>query len=390
MTARQRMLTAYRNQQPDSVPVSPELWDATAIAVSGRPFYELMGPLAEVPWWQTHLAAFVYFGADAWIVPAPGETQRQKEIRSVRSHFLDDETVQSDITWRTPRGNLHAVARTTSTYADWLFRHPVVDFPADMEIYADYFFTDPEDYDLSEINQAIAGVGEKGLVTPMVGELFSSFLGGVREGGMAQTIYDLYDHPKYCRRLQARFIEHISRTTRAILEQTKAQAIFVNSNYSGPPIVSPALYREWDKPVLAAVAQVCRQYNVPLHLHQHGRVLPILDDLIEAGVSIVCPLLPPPQGDVADLAEVKRRYGSRIALKGFVDPIEVLLKKTPREVQQAVRQAIAAAGPGGGYILSTADSTVIRTPFENIHAFVEAGRKYGRYPLSADYGTVSS
>jgi uroporphyrinogen decarboxylase len=163
------------------------------------------------------------------------------------------------------------------------------------------------------------------------------------------------------------------------LERTAAQAIFINSGYAGPPLVSPQMYREWDKPVLAAVAEVCRRHDVPLHLHQHGQVVVLMEDLIEAGVSIVCPLLPPPQGDVADLAEVKRRYGGRIALKGNVDPF-LLLHGTPEEVEQAVRQTLQAAAPGGGFILGTADSTLAGTPFENIRAFVAAGKRYGAYP----------
>ena len=128
--------------------------------------------------------------------------------------------------------------------------------------------------------------------------------------------------------------------------------------------MSPAVYREWDKPVLAAVSAVCRQHDVPLHLHQHGYTAMLMDDLIEAGVDIVCPLLPPPQGDISDLADVKRRFASRIALKGHVDPIAVLLRQTPREVEAEVVRCINAAAPGGGYILGTADSTVLGTPFE--------------------------
>jgi len=384
MTPRARMLTAYRGGQADAVPVSPELWDATAIAVNGAPFYQLMGPFAERPWWKTHLECFEYFRADAWIVPALGSTERQQSMRTVQSYFLDREktTVESRITYRTPRGTLHGIARTTEAYADWLLKHPVERFPQDMQSYEDYFFDDPATYDPSEIHESLAGVGETGLVTPMVGELFTSFLGAVREGGIAQTMLDLSDHPDYARRLRDRYVAHLTELARFILESTGAQAIFVNSNYSGPPIVSPALYREWDKPVLAAVAAVCHQYDVPLHLHQHGYTAILMEDLIDASVDLVCPLLAPPQGDVIDLAELKQRYGTQIALKGHVDPIAVLLHQTPREVEAEVQRCIRAAAPGGGYILGTADSTVLETPFENIHAFVEAGRRYGRYPLA--------
>ena len=81
MTPRLRMLTAYKGGQADSVPVSPEFWDATSIAVNGAPFYQLMGPFAERPWWKTHLECFEYFHADAWIVPARGPTERQQGMR---------------------------------------------------------------------------------------------------------------------------------------------------------------------------------------------------------------------------------------------------------------------------------------------------------------------
>jgi uroporphyrinogen decarboxylase len=379
MTPRERMLTAYRRGMPDRVPVSPELWDATAIAVRGRPWHELVGPFAQVPWWHTHLHAFEYFDCDAWIVVGPGESPQQKEMHRTRSRFVDRETIETAITYRTPHGALAATARTTNVYADWLIEHPVKRFPQDMEAYASYYLTDPATYDLQEIGESLAGVGEKGLVTPLVGELFTSFLGTVREGGMVQTLYDIQDHPDYIKRLQSRYIEDIAERTRLILENTAAQAIFVNSNYSGPPIVSPRIYREWDKPVLQAVAAVCRRYDVPLHLHQHGHLLAVIEDIIEAGVSLVCPLLPPPQGDVRDLAEVKRRFGERIALKGNVDPIRVLLEGTLADVRSAVRDCLQAAAVGGSYILGTADSTVIGTPFENIHAFVETGKKYGQY-----------
>lgn len=378
MPPRERMLAAYRNEQPDRVPVSPEIWDATAIELSGRPFHELVGPFAQIPWWQTHLKAFEYFGCDAWIIAGAGPCRKEMSVSS--SRFLDDETIETKIEYRTSFGKLHATARTTRDYAGWLVEHPVKEFAADMPAYEECFFRDPQTSDLSEIRNVLEGVGEKGLVTPYVGELFTSFLGSVREGGMVAAIYDLMDHEKYCERLQEKYVEHLVRLSEHILQNTNTQAIFLNSNYSGPPIISPALYRRWDKPVLKAVAGVCKRRGVPLHLHQHGYLLAVIDDIVDAGVSIVCPLLPPPQGDVDDLAAVKRRYGDRIALKGNVDPFEILLKGTPSDVEREVQRCIMAAAKGGGFILGTADSTIKGTPFENIHAFVEAGRRYGKYP----------
>ncbi len=103
-----------------------------------------------------------------------------------------------------------------------------------------------------------------------------------------------------------------------------------------------------------------------------------MEDTIISGVSIVCPLLPPPQGDVRDLGVAKRQYAGRIALKGNVNPLGALLRGTPKDVEEEVRTCILAAASGGVYVMGTADSTVIGTPFENILAFVQAGRRYGR------------
>jgi uroporphyrinogen decarboxylase len=381
MTSRERMLAAYMHQVPDSVPVSPEIWDATAIAVSGRPWYEVVGPFAKVPWWQTHLRAFEYFGCDAWIVAAAGWPQRGTRVSKSRFLGTDKENIETERTYRTDKGELHERIITCAS-SSAPTEYPVKRFPDDMEIYENYYFGDlakGADFNPAGVNSIIAGVGEKGLVTTMVGPLFVSFLCSVRQGGIIQTIYDLCDHEDYCRRLQRKYIEYISEFTRVVLEKTRTQAVFINSDWSSPPMVSPEIYRQWDKPVLAAVAGICRKRGIPVHLHQHGRILPIIDDIIEAGISIVCPLFGPPQGDVVDLAEFKRHYGNRIALKGNIDPFEILLKGTQRDIEKAVKQCLQAAAPGGGYVLGTADSTVIGTPFENFFTFVEAGRKYGKY-----------
>lgn len=377
MTPRERMLTAYRHGTPDCVPVSPEIWIDTILEVSGRSFLELYGPTADKPGWLSMLETFEYFGADAWIIAGVGESDGQRAMRVSEVRIVDDETIETRTRYHTPHGDVSEVIRATPVYPGGFVEHPIKRFPRDMDAWADYFFADPDTADLGDLNRVLAGVGERGLVTTGVATLFTSFLGALRDGGMVQTIYDLLDESEYCARLHARYIAHSVARTRRVLEQTATCAVFVNSGFSGLPIINTALFRQWELPLLAAVAAVCREFNVPVHLHQHGHVLPLLDDLIAAGVNIVCPLFPPPQGDVHDLADVKQRFGSRIALKGNVDP-QVLLQGSAVVVDRAVAGCIRDAAPGGGYILGTADGIYAGTPLHNIHAFVEAGRRYGR------------
>jgi uroporphyrinogen decarboxylase len=52
---------------------------------------------------------------------------------------------------------------------------------------------------------------------------------------------------------------------------------------------------------------------------------------------------------------------------------------TPQEVEGACREAIAILAPDSGFILGPGCALPPETPAENIHALVEAAKKYGRY-----------
>ena len=55
---------------------------------------------------------------------------------------------------------------------------------------------------------------------------------------------------------------------------------------------------------------------------------------------------------------------------------------TVEEVEQSVRETIAAAAPGGGYIISSSNSIHPGCKPENYIAMVKAARKYGAYPIN--------
>jgi uroporphyrinogen decarboxylase len=80
-----------------------------------------------------------------------------------------------------------------------------------------------------------------------------------------------------------------------------------------------------------------------------------------------------------DLAELKRARGRQISLMGNLHTTEVMLKGSADQVRRKAREAIAAAGPGGGFILSTGDQCPRDTPDENLFALVETARTHGVY-----------
>jgi uroporphyrinogen-III decarboxylase len=80
-----------------------------------------------------------------------------------------------------------------------------------------------------------------------------------------------------------------------------------------------------------------------------------------------------------DIAEVKKRYGRRVCLMGNIDLHYTLTQGTPEETEKEVRRRIEDAGPGGGYILASANSLTAYCKPENILAMHQALLKYGNY-----------
>ena len=96
----------------------------------------------------------------------------------------------------------------------------------------------------------------------------------------------------------------------------------------------------------------------------------------QCGIDARTTLTPPPVGDV-DLGEVKRRIGDRVCLMGYVDLHYVIKLGTPDLIARTVRAAIETAGPAG-FILGTYDSIRDGTSIENVRAYLDASRKYGK------------
>ena len=80
-----------------------------------------------------------------------------------------------------------------------------------------------------------------------------------------------------------------------------------------------------------------------------------------------------------DLAEVKEKYGDRIAVKGNVDCAHLMTFGEPDEVVEATKTALKKGMPGGGFILSSSNSIHSAVRPENYAAMLQTLQEYGRY-----------
>lgn len=160
-----------------------------------------------------------------------------------------------------------------------------------------------------------------------------------------------------------------------------ADTVLISSAFAGAGFLSPDHYREFVLPFERGVIAGLRvRHDVPVYTHTCGAIGDRLELMLETGTGGIDTLDPPPLGTV-ELAEAKARTAGRAFLKGNLDPVRTLLLGTPAAVREAVRGRIADAGPGGGYVLSSACSVPPRTPPANLHALREAADEFGAYPL---------
>jgi len=135
--------------------------------------------------------------------------------------------------------------------------------------------------------------------------------------------------------------------------------------------------REFFFPYLKRLVDECHRRGVLFMKHSDGNLSPILDDLISLGIDGLHPIDP----SAMNLAEVKRRYGHKIFLRGNVDCTHVLPYGDEEDVRREVRRCIDEAAEGGGFILSDSNSMHSNVKTENILVMIDEGRRYGRDPL---------
>ena len=138
----------------------------------------------------------------------------------------------------------------------------------------------------------------------------------------------------------------------------------------------PEVWWETVYPAMRLITDAVRGSGVPLILHSDGHVLDVMDGIVELGFSALHPV----QSSAGmDQADVKHRYGDRLAIYGGLDITHTLPFGTPEQIDAEIRNAMQVLGQGGGYLFAPAHMvqpdavSIERTPF-----FYERARFHGR------------
>ena len=162
-----------------------------------------------------------------------------------------------------------------------------------------------------------------------------------------------------------------------LAKQAGGDIIIMNGDLSGEEttMMSPDHYREYIKPYQAEIIEYVHNQGLLIVKHTDGNMWPILDDFLEVGFDRLHPIQP----QCMDIGETKQYVAGKACIVGNIDCRNLLVYDSEEEVEQAVKETIEVAAPGGGYIVSSSNSIHPGVKPENYIAMVNATHRYGCY-----------
>jgi uroporphyrinogen decarboxylase len=155
-----------------------------------------------------------------------------------------------------------------------------------------------------------------------------------------------------------------------------AEIVVLGDDYASNhgPMMSPAIFRHFILPRLTRMIDLIHDEGALCIKHSDGNLYSLLEMIILAGPDGLNPIEP-----VAgmELKKVKQLVGDRVCLVGNIDCAYLLPHGSIEEVRLALQNAIADAGRGGGFILSSSNSVHSSCKPENFVTMVKACHEFG-------------
>ena len=195
-------------------------------------------------------------------------------------------------------------------------------------------------------------------------------------GGMELLLMDYILNPELVHGV-ARIATDYDKAAIDLAAGIGVDVIFLPGDLAGEKtlLMSPKHFREFVKPYEKELVEHSHRRGLKIVKHSDGNMWPILDDIMEVGFDGFHPIQP----QCMDIGEVKRHVAGKVCLLGNIDCGDLLPFGTEDEVDKSVKETIAKAAPGGGYIISSSNTIHPACKAENYIAMVKAAHKYGSY-----------
>ncbi|GAF91939.1 unnamed protein product, partial [marine sediment metagenome] len=132
-------------------------------------------------------------------------------------------------------------------------------------------------------------------------------------------------------------------------------------------LLSPDDLRKYIVPWHRKFAEMTHAAALPYFLHSCGDLGEVMDDFInDVGIDAKHSF----EDAITPAGEAKRRWGGRIGILGGVD-VDVLTRRTPRQIRAYVRKLIDQCAPGGRFAVGSGNSIPDYVPVENYMTMID-------------------
>jgi hypothetical protein len=149
--------------------------------------------------------------------------------------------------------------------------------------------------------------------------------------------------------------------------------------YVNGMLFSPAMWREYFKPITGRIIAACRKAGLMTIYHGCGNAKLIYNDFIELGLEGYNPVECKAR---LDAVELKKDYGGKLCFVGNMDVRELESGNKDRIMRETLYKLQSAAG--GGWICQSDHSVTSGVSPDSYASMVSLIRDYGKYPLDMD------
>ena len=187
--------------------------------------------------------------------------------------------------------------------------------------------------------------------------------------GMNNTIFDMLDDPELVHAM-------MEKGTGIAIEKGKfnidngMRILRLNDSVANMSVISPELWKRFVFPHLKEVCDELHRYDPEVRIYCHicGNILPVIEEIIMAGMDCIGPL--DPLGGFT-CGQARALAGDRAALMGGVDTMSFINRSTEEIYEEA--------GQNGGYVLGSGCVIPRGAKAESIKALVDAAKAFGTY-----------
>jgi hypothetical protein len=371
MTPKERVIAALAHREPDRVPTGEFATDYSVIdAALGRPtFWRAKRRYFEALWngRRDEVVAslkrdIVDFTLALGLDMVPVNLMPHKDFPFRAPKPLDPDT------WEDERGNIIQYSHETEDIG--LVRPGTRPAPASD-------FRLPPELDASElelVHHVVEALGRTHFVFCRPGR-FGGL--GYTAGWSADRFIRVAEAPEAVAAEEMRSAEASREQIRPFAAAgVDGVAIGADYGFNSGPFVSPATFAKVYAPAMKKRCDIIRELGLPCLFHSCGNNRLILDQMVAAGMDAYQAIQP-----IERIEEIKQLFGARLTLWGGVSS-DTLCRGTPEQVRQQALFTLKHCAPGGGLILSSSHSLMVRTPLPNYRALLDTLRQRGTYPIS--------